>query len=54
VAHKWILVNKYKVPMVQLTNAMTLKTKEGPSEGASIPLRRARRDLGRRKEGGRG
>ena len=59
---KWILVKKYKIPMIQPTDPKKFNKKEGPSENASIPLRRRnaiirkadrRRDLGGRVEGER-
>jgi hypothetical protein len=53
---KWVLAKKYRILMTELTDPMKFNKKEGPSEGASIPLRRGNkiiwetwggRDLGR-------
>jgi hypothetical protein len=57
---KWILTQKLRIPMIQLTDHMKLNKKKDQSVDASIPLRRenkiitggkGERDLGGREEG---
>jgi hypothetical protein len=46
---KWILTQKYRIPLIQLTDYMKLK-KEGPTEDVPFPLRRGNKII----TGGRG
>jgi hypothetical protein len=50
---KWILAKNYSIPMIQLIDCVKLNKKEGPSEDASIPLRREKKRImgGKGKEG---
>ena len=36
---KWTLAKKFRIPMIQLTNHVKLKKKEGPIENALIPFK---------------
>ena len=49
-ADKWILPKKCKIPRIQPTYCKKFNNKEGPSEDASIPLRRGNKII----TGGRG
>ena len=57
---KWLLAKKYRIPMIQPIDHKQYNKMEGPSEDASIPLRRGnkiivagrgKRNLGSRGEG---
>jgi hypothetical protein len=53
---QWILAKKYRTPMIQLTDCIKFYKKEGPSEDATIPLRRGKKIImvGRWREGSGG
>jgi hypothetical protein len=42
---KWILVSKFRIPMIQFTEHMKLKKKEDPSVGDSVLFRRRNKIL---------
>ena len=53
ITDKWILVIKYRIPRRQPTERKKFNKQEGPTEDASIPLRRGNKIVtgGRGKEG---
>jgi hypothetical protein len=51
--YKWILLIKYRMPIIHPVNPKKLKEKEDPSEDSWIPLRRGNKIVlkGRGREG---
>ena len=50
--YKWTLAKNYRIPKIQSPDYKKCNKQKGPSEDASIPLRRGKNNNGRQREGG--